>query len=72
MHNTLDHILHTTSLNIAIAYHMCNDAKAKAELIEAYRNVRRAITIGENGKRLGAREAYEAMQGLNLQSALST
>lgn len=71
MHTTLDHILHTTSLNIAIAYHMCNNVTAKAELIEAYRNVRRAISIGDNGKRLGSREAYEAMRGLNLQSVVS-
>jgi hypothetical protein len=32
------------------------------ELLTAYRNIRRQIGKGEDGKRYGSRQAYDAMQ----------
>lgn len=61
--------LHRMSLRLARLWHIGNSNGAwrggdqHDALLEAYINVRRAITKGEDGKRFGARAAYKAMQG---------
>ena len=66
-HST-DAFLHETSLQLALAWHSSHKNNCPLEvsdvLLEAYKNVRRAIqTRDDNSKRFGARAAWHAMQG---------
>lgn len=61
----MDAFLHSISLDICEAfkyYYETNDKQIANELLTAYRNIRRQISKGKDGKRHGARQAYEAMQ----------
>jgi len=61
----MDSHLHKISLDIAIAfkeYYAKGDMQIANELLTAYRNIRRHINKGEDGKRYGSRIAYETMQ----------
>lgn len=61
----MDNHLHRISLDIAIAYkeyYAKGDMQIANELLTSYRNIRRQISKGNDGKRHGARQAYEAMQ----------
>ena len=61
--------LHRMSIHLARIWH--NGYAKRSDLtneqwdsvMEAYIHVRRAITKGEDGKRYGAGQAYQAMQG---------
>jgi hypothetical protein len=62
--NLLDRHLHKISLEIAVAFRELYHAgkkEAASDLLEAYRNVRRQISKGEDGKRYGSAEAGKAM-----------
>ena len=66
--NLLDLALHGASLEIAKAYvgaynNPNTDICVLDDLMEAFRNVRRHISKGEDGNRYGARAAHKAMQG---------
>ena len=59
----MDNHLHRISLHIAIAYkgyYAKGDRQIANELLSAYRNIRRDINKGEDGKRYGSRIAYES------------
>lgn len=43
-------------------YYAKGDMDTANQLLTAYRNIRRHISKGEDGKRYGAQEAHEAMQ----------
>ena len=61
----MDAFLHSISLDICEAfkyYYETNDKQIANELLTAYRNIRRQISKGTDGKRVGSRQAYEAMQ----------
>ena len=61
----MDTFLHSISLDICVAfkhYYEHNEMQIANELLTAYRNIRRHISKGEDGKRHGARQAYDAMQ----------
>ena len=61
----MDTFLHNISLDICEAfkyYYAKNDMQIANELLTSYRNIRRHISKGEDGKRHGARQAYDAMQ----------
>jgi len=61
----MDNHLHRISLDIALAfkeYYGKGDMQIANELLTAYRNIRRHINKGEDGKRYGSRIAYETMR----------
>jgi len=61
----MDTFLHNISLDICEAfkyYYAKNDMQIANELLTSYRNIRRQISKGNDGKRHGARQAYDAMQ----------
>jgi hypothetical protein len=61
----MDSFLHNISLDICVAfkyYYEHNEMQIANELLTSYRNIRRHISKGEDGKRYGSRKAYEAMQ----------
>jgi len=61
----MDTYLHNISLDICEAfkyYYAKNDMQIANELLTSYRNIRRHISKGKDGKRHGARQAYDAMQ----------
>lgn len=63
MKTLMDNHLHRISLDIAIAYkeyYAKGDMQIANELLTAYRNIRRHINKGEDGKRYGSRIAYDA------------
>ena len=65
MKTLMDNHLHKISLDIAMAfkeYYAKGDMDTANQLLTAYRNIRRHISKGEDGKRYGAQEAHEAMQ----------
>ena len=64
--DTLNRLLHSASVTLGaiIASSYSNlTPEAKADLITAFRNIRRHITVGEDGKRYGATEAARMIQG---------
>lgn len=61
----MDNHLHDISLEIAKAYkeyYAKGELQIANELLTAYRNIRRHINKGEDGKRYGSRIAYESMR----------
>jgi hypothetical protein len=62
-----DLMLHALSLQIAAAWHHLNAELGSSiecdDLLAAFRSVRRPIQLDDDGKRFGARIAYQAMQG---------
>ena len=63
MKTLMDNHLHDISLEIAKAYkeyYAKGDMQIANELLTAYRNIRRHISKGEDGKRYGSRIAYDA------------
>ena len=63
MKTLMDNHLHDISLEIAKAYkeyYAKGELQIANELLTAYRNIRRHINKGEDGKRYGSRIAYDA------------
>ena len=63
MKTLMDNHLHDISLEIAKAYkeyYSKGELQIANELLTAYRNIRRHINKGEDGKRYGSRIAYES------------
>ena len=66
---TVNETLHGMSLVIAHIWRESYANRGKIsddqrdDLLEAYINVRRAITTGKDGKRFGSKAAYKVMQG---------
>ena len=66
---TINETLHGMSLELAYIWRESYANRGKIsddqhdDILEAYINVRRAITTGEDGKRFGSKAAYKAMQG---------
>ena len=63
MKTLMDNHLHDISLEIAKAYkeyYAKGDMEVANELLTAYRNIRRHINKGADGKRYGSRIAYES------------
>jgi hypothetical protein len=61
----MDTYLHNISLDLCVAfkyYYARNEMQIANELLTAYRNIRRHISKGKDGKRHGSRQAYDAMQ----------
>lgn len=61
----MDNHLHDISLEIAKAYkeyYAKGEMQIANELLTAYRNIRRHINKGADGKRYGSKEAYKATQ----------
>ena len=61
----MDTYLHNISLDLCVAfkyYYARNEMQIANELLTSYRNIRRQISKGTDGKRVGSRQAYEAMQ----------
>lgn len=61
----MDKFLHNISLDISEAfkhYYHNNDMQIANELLTAYRNIRRHIAKGSDGKRYGSQQAHKSMQ----------
>jgi len=59
--------IHNLSLEVADLFSEAYRENASEDmlvLLKAYRDLRRGLPIGDDGKRYGASEAYEAMHGV--------